>query len=51
MIQEIIALTIVFAAVAYTVYSVLRNVTKKNNKTGCDSGSCACSANKKMIKK
>ncbi len=48
MTQEIIALTIVFAAVAYTIYSVIKSVRKKN-KSSCDD-SCACSSNKKLRK-
>ncbi len=44
MIQDIIALTIVFSAFGYTIFSAIKTVTSQK-KTGCGSG-CDCTAKK-----
>lgn len=49
MIQEIIALTIVFVAVAYAVYSIVKSLRSKND-AGCGD-SCACGTHNKVNEK
>jgi hypothetical protein len=46
MIQDIIALTIVFSAFAYTIFSAFKTISNKK-KAGCGNG-CDCPAKKDL---
>jgi len=49
MIQEIIALTIVFLAAAYTIYSTVKTIRVKSS--GSCGDTCSCSAKDEFRKK
>ncbi len=51
MIQEIITLTIVFAAVAYSIYSIIQFFLQMNNNDLCNCGGCHSKELQEIIKK
>ena len=51
MIQEIITLTIVFAAVCYSIYSIARFFIQMNNNNLCNCSGCQSKEIQELIKK
>jgi hypothetical protein len=51
MMQEIITLTIVFAAVAYSIYSIVQFFSQMNRNNLCNCGGCHSKELQEIIKK